>query len=126
MNIRTLLTVNAVYVLLVALSAILAPSFLLELNGLEVNETTSGLYRVIGAVIVGYGVISWLMRNAKASVALRAFLIGSGLGYFVSAVVIAFNNLSGLGSGTGWVFVLISIGLGAALLNFGLKQSATE
>jgi hypothetical protein len=127
MNVKNLLTVNAIYVALIALVSIFGTSFLVEQNGMEVNDATINLMRVVGALAVGYGVASWLMRNAQASLARRAFLIGGGVGYFVVAAVFVFNYFSSdLGNATTWVYVVISLLLGLDFIFFGMKDPATE
>ena len=123
--VRTLFIINTIFVGLIALVSILAPSFILEANGVDVNDFTLNLQRAVGAVVVGYGVASWLMRDSQASEARRAFLIGAGVGYFVTAAVFLFNTLStDLGSGASWVYIVISLLLGLDFVVYGLKEPA--
>ena len=127
MHVRNVFIINTIFVSLIALVSIFAPSFLLEINGVDVTDFTINLQRAVGAVSVGYAVTSWLMRDAQASAARRAFLIGGGVGYFVVAAVFLFNTLStDLGSGSSWVYIIISILLGVDFIYFGLKEPAAE
>jgi hypothetical protein len=128
MTVRNLLIVNAIYAGIVVLVAILAPRTLLELNGVEITPFTINLQRAVGAVIAGFAISSWLMRNAQTSEARRAFLIGSGLGYIVVAAVFAFNHqsVSDLVGIQSWVYVGISLLFAAAFLYLGLRQQASE
>jgi len=126
-HVKNVLTINTIFVSLIALVSIFVPSFLLEVNGLDVSDSTLHLQRVIGAVFVGYGVASWLMRNAQASEARRAFLIGSGVGYVVVAAVFVFNTLSSeLGNGASWVYIVITLLLAVDFLYFGMKEPAAK
>lgn len=125
--VRTLFIINTVFVGLIALISIFVPLFILELNGVEVNDFTLNLQRAVGAVSVGYGVASWLMRDSQPSEARRAFLIGTGVGYFVVAAVFLFNKLSSeLGTSSVWVYIVISLLLGLDFVVYGFKEPAEE
>jgi hypothetical protein len=127
MHVKNVLTINTIFVTLIALVSIFAPSFLLETNGVDITDSTLNLQRAIGAVSVGYAVASWLMRNAPASEARRAFLIGSGVGYVVIAAVFVFNTLSSeLGNGASWVYIVISLLLAVDFIYFGMKEPAAK
>jgi hypothetical protein len=126
-HVKNVLTINTIFVALIAFVSIFVPSFLLEVNGLDVSDSTLNLQRVIGAVFVGYGVASWLMRNAPASEARRAFLIGGGVGYVAIALVFAFNMLSsGLGNDASWVYIVITLLLAVDFIYFGMKEPAAK
>ncbi len=126
MNVRNLLTVNAVLVTLVSLTALLSPTTFLKTNGLEITQFTINLMRVVGALIVGYAITSWLMRREPASSARRAFLTGAGVSYVVFAVVNVLNitALPELETNIGWVYFGLNSLLGIAFLGFALKERA--
>jgi tetrahydrodipicolinate N-succinyltransferase len=129
MKVRNLLTVNAIYVGLAALVALLAPTVFLEMTGLDVSQSTINLERAYGALAVGYAVTSWLMRNEPASGARRAFLIGAGTTYIVFAAVniVNINALIGLGTVTpGWAIFVINLIFGIAFLYFAFRKPASE
>lgn len=123
-NVRGLLTINAVLVVLVALTALLAPTFFLELNGLEITQFTIAQMRVFGAVTIGVGVMSWLLRNEPPSSARRAFLIGAGLNYIVFAIVNVINltSIFGFELRIGWLIFLLNVILGTAFFVFAYKE----
>lgn len=127
MTVKNLLIVNTVYVLLIAVLSVVFSSTILEANGLDATDATINLQRVVGAVIVGYAVSGWLMRNAGPSEARRAFLIGGGVGYLFVALIFLVNFFtSDLGSAMTWVYIIISIVLGLAFLYFPFMQSEAE
>ena len=122
MHVKNMLTVNTIWIALISLTSIFIPSFLLEMNGVEVTESTLNLQRLVGAVAAGYGIVSWLMRKSPASEARQAYLFGGGVGYFIIAAVFLFNQLSTeTASGNGWVFIVISVLLGIDFIFFGVK-----
>lgn len=124
MNVRGLLTLNAVLVVLVALTALFTPTFLLELNGLEITQYTIAQMRVFGAVTIGVGVMSWLLRTEPPSPARRAFLIGAGVNYIVFAVVNVINltSIFGFELRIGWFIFLLNVILGTAFFVFAYKE----
>lgn len=77
MNVRYLLTLNAILVVLVAMTALLVPNFFLEVNGLEITEFAITQMRVFGAVTIGVGIMSWLLRTEPPSRARQAFLLSA-------------------------------------------------
>ena len=125
MIVRYLLIVNAILVALVSLTALLSPTTLLEIYRFEITQHTINLMRAFGAVIVGYAVISWLMRNEKPTIARQSLLISAGVSYFTFAIVNVINNLTipGVNIVIGWVFFGLNIVLGAAFLILGFKES---
>jgi hypothetical protein len=125
MNVKNVLTVNAIYVFLIGLVSLFFPKFLGEANGIEITESTMNLQRAVGAVVFGYGLTSWLMRNAGPSIARRAYLIGGGLGYLVVAATFLFNTLStSLGSINSWVYIIISLLFGVVFLYLAFGKDA--
>ena len=128
MNVRNLLTVNAVLVALVSLTSLLSPTTFLETNGLEITQYTINLMRATGALSVGYAIISWLMRREPASAARRAFLIGAGVSYVVFAVVNVINirTLPDLETQIGWVYFGLNSVLGVTFLVFAFRERALD
>lgn len=122
MTVKNVLIVNAVYATLIALVSIFLPKTLGEINGIDITESTMNLQRAVGALAFGYGVSSWLMRNAGPSIARRAFLIGGGAGYAVVGATFIFNYFStSLGSSMAWVYIIISFLLAAVFLYLGFR-----
>ena len=128
MTVRNLLTANAILVVLVSLTALLSPTTFLETNGLEITQYTINLMRAFGAILVGYAVISWLMRSERASSARRAFLIGAGVSYVVFAVVNVVNitALPDLETKIGWVDFGLNSLLAVTFLFAAFKERAAE
>ena len=125
MNVRNLLTLNAVLVALVSLTALLSPTTFLETSDVEVTQYTINLMRVYGAVISGAAVTSWLLRNEPASRARRAFLIGVGVNYAVFALVIVINITStpDLETNIDWLYFSLNVLLAFAFFYFSFKDT---
>ncbi len=123
MNVRNLLTLNAVLVALVSLTALLSPTTLLDTTGLEVTQYTINLERAFGSVTIGAAVTSWLLRSEPPSRARRAFLIGVGINYAVFALVNVINITStpDLDTNIGWVFFGLNVLLAGAFFYFSFR-----
>ena len=127
MSVRLLLIINAIYIVLLALAALLVPAMLVESNGLQATVETTGLQRALGGVAVGPALISWLMRNVPASEARRAFLLGSGVGYFALAVAMIVNHINLYQDGRdivgpGLVYIAINIVFGFVFLYYASRE----
>jgi hypothetical protein len=121
--IRNLLTFNAILVAVVSLTSLLAPTFFLQTNGLDITQSTINLQRAFGAVAIGYAVASWLLREQTSSQARRAFLLGAGLSYLVFAVVNVVNILAlPQASPFGWGFFTLNLVLGAVFTYCGVRD----
>jgi len=124
MIVRNLLILNAILVAIVSFTALLSPTIILEIYGFEITPYTINLMRAFGAIIVGYAVISWLMRNEQASRARQALLIGAGVSYIASAIVNVINNITiaAVEVTLGWVYFGLNSILGAAFIVLGFKE----
>ena len=124
MNVRTLLTVNAILVALVALISLLSPTTFIELNGLEESQSAINLMRVYGAVTFGLAISSWLMRDQPATKARQAYMLGAGVSYLLFAVVIPINMaaIPDLDTSIGFVYMGLNVLLGGAFLYFAYKE----
>ncbi|MBC8504042.1 MAG: hypothetical protein ISR58_21345 [Anaerolineales bacterium] len=124
MIVRKLLILNALLVALVSLSALISPTFFLEAYGFEITKYTVNLMRAFGAIIVGYAVINWLMRNEQASKARQSLLIGAGVSYVTFAIVNIINNITlpGANAIIGWVYFGLNTILGVAFLVLGFRE----
>lgn len=124
MSVRNLLTINAILVALVSLTALLFPTVFLNTNGLEITQYTINLMRAFGAISTGYAVMSWLLRSQPASAAQRAFLLGAGVSYLLFAAVNVINitALPGLETIIGWVYFWLNLLLGISFFYFAIKK----
>ncbi len=120
MTVRNILTVNSIYAAIIAVASIFIPVAVQEIGGVDINDFTTNLTRLVGALSVGYGLTSWLMRNEGPSGARRAFLLGSGGGYIVVAVIFVFNWFSTEDVGiNAWVYAVVALLFAVAFLYLG-------
>ena len=91
MSVRNFLTLNAVLVALVALTSLFTPELFLANLGHDLTTPLLSMTRVVGAVIIGNALISWILRDEPPSGARKAFLLGIAINYLVFAAVNLYN-----------------------------------
>ena len=108
MNSRLMLTVAAIYLGLVGMGLLLAPTFMV----LDLPDTASSLLvaqlRAMSDVFIGVAVIDWLARDAEASKARDAIILGNTVGFGLSvllgiSVVLTGNDI------VSWVYTGLSL-----------------
>jgi len=126
MNGKNLLTIHAILVAIVSLTALLSPTTFIDLNGLETSQTAINLMRVYGAVVFGFTVASWLMRNQPPSKTRQAYFLGVSVSFLLFAVIIPINMaaIPDLETNIGWGYFALNVLLGGAFLYFGYKEPA--
>ena len=87
MKIRTLLIVDAIVSVLLALGLLLGPMTVLKFLGLSSGKSELLLAQVIGAALVALGALAWFGRDAEDPTAVQAItaalLLFSGIGFVV-------------------------------------------
>ncbi|MBI3746616.1 MAG: hypothetical protein HY264_08910 [Chloroflexi bacterium] len=97
MNLRSLLTANAVVGLIGGLGLLAAPGVVASTLGLALDDTGLVLARLYGAELLGFNVAGWMGRDVGAG-SRRALVIGHAVNETATAVVLALALASGLGN----------------------------
>jgi hypothetical protein len=116
MKLKTLLTINAVVILLYAVGALFIPATMLMMYGMTSGPGEQLMTRYFGASMLALGLLSWLARNATDAIARRtiilAFLVFDAAGVVISLL----GTLSRVMSPLGWqvvvIYLLFCIGFG--------------
>lgn len=121
MNIKTFLLLTAIIYLPFGLMMLLFPLELFGFYGFELNEAGAILGRVVGAAIIGMGLINYFSRKeGLASLAVRAVLIGNLVYHLIDLIAVGIPTIEGVVNGWTWSFVglhlVLSIGFGYFLL----------
>lgn len=102
-----------------------APGLLLSLFGLEADPAREFLARMLGASLIGHGLLLWLTRDADA-VAVRSIVRAHLWFDVIAAIAFAAGVLAGLVNPFGWTVVVVFAVLAALRFYFGfIHQSAT-
>ncbi|MGB8647599.1 MAG: hypothetical protein WCF84_20360 [Anaerolineae bacterium] len=104
-----LLIVAAIYLALIGLGFLLAPS-LMVFSALPsgVPEGVFAELRQYGGALLGIAVLNWIARNAEASKAKDGVFYGNTVGFGLVALGGVLRQLSGA-MAVGWVFVVIHL-----------------
>jgi hypothetical protein len=122
MKLSTLLIINAIIAFLFGLAFVLIPEIVLSLYGVSLSVNGIYISRLLGAAFIGFGIVSWLVRNSSGSDDLRAIVfalfISETLGFFISL----FYQLQGVANALGWTTVAIYLILGVGFGYFYWKK----
>lgn len=128
MKLSFLFTANAVIATAYGISFILIPAHLLAAYGLTLTPGTAVVSRLFGAALVGYGVLSWQVRAASSSEALRAVIlalfVGDVLGFGLSLQAVFAGAVNALGWSTVFIYGLLALGFG--YFAYGKAESPTK
>ena len=104
MKIGTLFTVNAILALAFGLGFLIVPAHTLAPYGVEMNVQGLFIGRLFGASLIGYGIVSWLLRGAGETEAVRAvaisFTVADALGAVIAIWMVLTHNVNALGWST--------------------------
>ena len=113
MKLSTLFTINAIVAFLFGLAFVLIPELVLSLYGVTLSVNGIYISRLLGAAFLGFGVISWLVKNSSGSVELRAIVFALFLSEILGFFISLFYQLRGISNALGWTTVAIYLLLGA-------------
>ncbi len=116
MKLSGLFTATAVVALVFGVGSLLIPSQLQSIYGVELSTAGLFLNRLFGAALIGYGILSWQVRNAPKSqvrdAIVSAFFYSEAIGF----VVALWGQFSGEYNALGWsvtaIYLLLTLGFG--------------
>ncbi|MGZ6142500.1 MAG: hypothetical protein ACXWLM_04135 [Myxococcales bacterium] len=118
MKIGTLFSVNAVIAGVFGIAFTLAPAQTLAPYGVELPFAGLLVARLFGAALVGFGIISWLLRAADASAqraAAIALTVADALGFLISLWGVLAGAINALGWSTVAIYGLLAAGFALQL-----------
>ena len=126
MKLGNLFAVNAVIAGLFGLAFIFAPAQLLARYGLVVDAGFGLVAQLFGAALVGYAILTWLVRKVGDSEARRAIVLALFISDGVAFVLALMAQLKGLVTPLGWstVAIYLLLALGFAYFHFAKPSEA--
>jgi phosphoglycerol transferase MdoB-like AlkP superfamily enzyme len=126
MKLGNLFVVNAVIAGLFGLAFIFAPAKLLAQYGLAVDAGFGLVAQLFGAALIGYAILTWLVRKAADSEARRAIVLALFICDAVAFVLSLMAQLKGLVTSLGWstVVIYLLLALGFAYFLFAKPSEA--
>jgi len=123
MKLGTLLLVNAIIALGFGIGFTVAPAQVLAPYGMSLSAPGLVIARLFGTALLGYGVLTWLLRAATDPAALRAVCLSLAISDAVGAVVAAMGVLGGHVNALGWSTVALYAGLGIGFASFAMRKA---
>jgi len=126
MKLGNLFAVNAVIAGLFGLAFVFAPAQLLARYGLVVDAGFGLVAQLFGAALVGYAILTWLVRKVGDSEARRAIVLALFISDGVAFVLALIAQLKGLVNSLGWstVAIYLLLALGFAYFHFAKPSEA--
>jgi len=105
---KFILTFAGIYLALVGLGLLLAPTY--TVMGLDAGTSPLVIaqLRAMSDVFLGIAVLNWAARNAEASKARDAIFLGNTVGFGLSVILGAVVSITG-GLIVSWVFTALSL-----------------
>jgi hypothetical protein len=113
MKLNTLLAINAVVAVIFGLGFVLIPETLLSFYGVSLSAAGLYLGRLLGGAFLGYGILSWLVRDGSGH-EMRAIVLALFVSEIIGFVITVFYQLQGVANALGWSTAAIYLLLGAA------------
>jgi len=126
MKLGNLFAVNAVIAGLFGLAFVFAPAQLLAQYGLVIDAGFGLVAQLFGAALVGYAILTWLVRKVGDSEARRAIVLALFISDGVAFVLALMAQLKGLVDSLGWstVAIYLLLALGFAYFHFAKPSEA--
>ena len=105
---KLVLTIASIYLGLVGIGLLLAPTYMVFGLPDEASPLLISELRAMSDVFLGIAVLDWLARNAEASRALNAILLGNVVGFSLSVILGTNVALTG-GLAISWFFTGLSL-----------------
>ena len=126
MKLSVLFIINAVVAILFGLAFVLVPATTLSLYAVELPTPGIFIARLFGGALIGFGIITWMLRNAAAaSNEVRGVLLGLWVSELLGFVFSLYYKLTAPTNSMGWSTVVIYLLLGLGFLYFYVKKPAT-
>ncbi len=110
----TFLTISAIVALLFGLGFLIFPQRSVAEFGMEATPAVLSFARAVGSLLVGLGILNWMVRNERMSVSLRAILWANLIIQGIDAVLNILDITSGVVNASAWVgeavHVLLALG----------------
>jgi hypothetical protein len=118
MKLRTLLIVNAFVLGCSGILAVLLPSSVLSLYGVESGPAAQLMAQYAGLGSLVIALLAWFSRNVNDPKAQKAIILAFLISYFLGVIISVFGTISGTMT-IGWavvgIYLLFAIGYGYIL-----------
>lgn len=125
MNPKFILVFSSVYLVLVGLGLLLAPTY--TFLGLDEGAApvVVAQLRAFSDIFLGVAVLNWMARNAEASKARDAIFLGNTVGFGLSAILGTNVSIAG-GQMISWIFTAVSLFCAVGFVLAGMKNMSSK
>lgn len=125
MTLKNMFTFNAVLATIFGAAFVLAPAQIMAPYGAPLPAQGLAVAQLLGAALVGVGVLTWRARSLAVTDALRAIVPGLLVANAISAAVIVLAQLKGPGNIFGWLTAALYLLLAALYGYFQFRGSGS-
>lgn len=122
---KVVLIIAAIYLAIVGLGLLLAPTFTVLGLDNKISPLLIAQLRAMSDVFIGVAVIDWAARNAETSKALDAIFLGNAVGFSISVILGVNVSLVG-GQAVSWIFTAISLFCAVGFIIVGRKNMSPK
>jgi DMSO reductase anchor subunit len=116
MKLKTLMIINTIVAIVFGLSFIIIPTQVYSLYDITADEQLIYMARLFGTVLIGFGILTWMARNATDSDARKAIVLALFIADSIGFVVALLGQLSNVVNALGWstvaIYLLLALGFG--------------
>ena len=119
MKLKTLLIINSIVAIVFGVVFVIVPSKVLSLYGHgtgDVMDILNYMGQLFGAALIGFGLLTWTVRNSADSDAKQAIVfalfVSEGIGFVVALIGQISNVVNVLGWSTVAIYFLLALGFG--------------
>ena len=123
MKLKTLFLANAVIILPSGLSFLIAPAYFMSFSGITLSSGGEYLVQLLGIAYIAISILCWMVKDAENSTALRAIVATSFFHSAVGSVVAVYAQVTGIVNSSGWVTVVLYVGLAVGYGYFLFKKN---
>jgi hypothetical protein len=110
MNLKTVLTVSAIYLAVLGVGFMLAPLQIgIDAVPADASPALIAYLRIFGGPILGIAVLNWLARNAEPSAALNAIVVGNIVGFGCVTLMDVWGVFSGAARPIAKLFLVVHL-----------------
>ncbi len=115
MRLRTLMLIGMVLAFLFALALLLGPAIILKFFGLTGSATETMLGQLLGAGLIGVGILCWFAKDGTEPGPVLALFVASAVAFVVTLLSILAKVPKG---GTAWIAAILLLLFAAGFAYF--------
>ena len=116
MKLKTLMIINSVVAIVFGVLFVIVPAQAYSCYNITADEQLIYMGRLFGSALIGFGILTWIARNAADSDARKAILYALFAADCIGFVVALFGQISHVVNALGWstvvIYLLLAFGFG--------------